>query len=153
MSYAKLCITVPFLHSSVSPGKPLLVLALLLFPAKNLIDRSVGERGDEQVAVRAGQNVRSDSEASAKQQAFAFRDVPFVVIVGNPVLQPRIAEDEVEAVIAQLEAEQVAPQQEVPSAPYNQVALELVAELVPDHKAEAGRGDLELPGQQRLRIP
>ena len=37
-----------------------------------------------------------------------------VEVVGHAVPQPRIAEDEVEAVIAQLEAEQVATQQEVP---------------------------------------
>ena len=61
----------------------LLVLGSLLVPAKNLIDRSVGERGDKQVAVGAGPNVRGDSEAFSKQQAFALRDVPFIVIVGN----------------------------------------------------------------------
>ena len=52
------------------------------------------------MAVGAGPNVRGDSEAFSKQQAFALRDVPFVVIVGNSVRQSRISEDEVEAVIA-----------------------------------------------------
>jgi len=49
------------------------------------------------VAVGAGLNVCSDSEAPAKQKAFALGNIPLIEVVGHAVPQPRIAEDEVEA--------------------------------------------------------
>jgi len=53
-----------------------------------------------------------DTEVSAEQQAFAFRDVELAHIVGDMVRESRIIERDVRAICRQLEAEQVAALQE-----------------------------------------
>ena len=49
-----------------------------LLPPKNLVDRAVRERDNEQVAVRAGLDVGGDAEVPPEQQALALHHRPLV---------------------------------------------------------------------------
>src|SRR6266536_3378041 len=47
----------------------------ILLRSKNLVDRAVRERDDEEISVRSSVNVGADAEVSSKQQAFTLGDV------------------------------------------------------------------------------
>src|SRR6266511_5616902 len=105
-----------------------LVLPLRLAGPGDLVDRAVGDRGDEQVAVRSRLDIRRDAEVPADQQALALREVVLRVVVGDPVLQAWIVDGDLLAVARQVEPEQVSAGRQRGRRPDEQVALELRAE-------------------------
>ena len=53
----------------------------------DLVDRACLVRQEEEVAVRAGQDLRDDPEVAAEEQALALDEVPLVDVVGDQVVR------------------------------------------------------------------
>jgi hypothetical protein len=53
--------------------------------SEDLVNRSMAERNNEQIAIRPGMNISADTEASAKQQALALRDLKLRQVIRHTV--------------------------------------------------------------------
>src|SRR5688572_29419194 len=71
-------------------------------PSKDLVNRAVGQRDDEEVAIGAGVDVGADAEAGSKEQAFTFGDLELRQIVGYAVVEPGIRDLDLAAVAVAL---------------------------------------------------
>src|SRR6266496_604320 len=118
-------------------------------PAGDLVDRALVQRDEEQVAVRRGLDVGDDPEVRADEQAFALGEVELVVVVGDPVGQPRVVDADLPAVPGQVEVEQVPAGEEGAGGADEQVPVELGSQPAAGDEADGARGDLEPPAELR----
>src|SRR5688572_19051805 len=84
---------------SLSCGLPLL--------RENLEDRAFRQRYNEQVAVRAGLDVRHDTKIAADEQRFALGNLVLGQVVGHSVRQSWVVNAHGSAVSGDVEVEQV----------------------------------------------
>src|SRR5262249_51466031 len=75
--------------------------------AEDLVHRPVCEGDHVQVAVGPGLDVGADAKVSAEFQTLTLVDVMLVEVIRHTILEPGIAKDEVLAIAAQPEAEQM----------------------------------------------
>jgi hypothetical protein len=79
----------------------------------DLVDRACLVRQEEEVAVRPGEDLDEDPEVPADEQALALDDVPRVGVVGDEVLEPRVADLDARPISGEVEVEEVAALEEV----------------------------------------
>ena len=130
--------------------------------SKNLVDRSVRERDDEEVSVRSSLKVGRDAEVPAEQQALALDDglgvrhgvvrSRLVEVVGDPVIQPGIIHPDLPAVTGQVEVPQEAPFEERPGGTHEEIPVVLRTYPAAVHEANARRGHLKLPAKLRVAV-
>src|SRR5919106_6612814 len=111
--------------------------------SKNLVDRAVRERHDEQIAVRAGLDVGADAEVSPKQQAFALGDVELVEVVGDAIFQSWIVDGDLTTVAGEIEVEQLSSQESGPRRAENHVTFILRPERAAPDESKTRRCDLK----------
>ena len=58
----------------------------------DLVDRACLIGQQEEIAVRAGEDLGDDPEVPAEEQALALDEVPLVDVVGDQVVQVRVAD-------------------------------------------------------------
>src|SRR5688572_14030028 len=71
-------------------------------------DRALGQRDDVEPPVGTGLDIRADTEVAPEEQALALGDLPLVEVVGDAVLEARVVDGHAGAVVAELDAEEVA---------------------------------------------
>src|SRR4029453_5090052 len=75
-----------------------------------------------------------------------------VVVVGDPVLEPRIVDGDLSAVPSQVETPDAPVLEERPRWPYEEIAAILRSEGGAVQKADSGRRDLELPTELGVAV-
>src|SRR5262249_3594310 len=139
--------------SECHDGCPSVVAAAELFAsAEDFEDSTLRQRDHEQVAVGSRLDIRRDSKALAEQQALALGEIPLVEVVRHPVLQPRIAEDQIHSALVEFQPEQVTIEQLRRGTAQNGISIELFSQRFAPDKAEARRGDFVFPSQQRIGV-
>src|SRR6266480_7896873 len=124
----------------------------ILLRSKNLVDRAVRERDDEEISVGSSVNVGADAEVSSKQQAFTLGDVELVEVVGDAIFQSWIIDGDVPAVAGEIEAEQGPSLDGGPGRTHEEVTVVLRTYPTAVHEANACRGHLELPAELRVAV-
>jgi hypothetical protein len=120
--------------------------------SKNLVDRAVRERDDEEVSVRSSVNVGADAEASPKQQAFTLGDVELEKVVGDAIFQSWIIDGDLTTVAGEIEAEQGSSLEEVPRRADNHVTLILRPERAAADESKACRCDFKFPTELGVAV-
>jgi hypothetical protein len=119
---------------------------------KNLVDRAVRERDDEEISVRSSVNVSANAEASPKQQAFTLGDVELGEVVGDAIFQPWIIDGDLTTVAGEIEVEQGSSLEEVPRCADNHVTLILRPERAAADESKARRCDFKFPTELGVAV-
>ncbi len=124
----------------------------ILLRSKNLVDRAVRERDDEEISVRSSVNVGADAEVSSKQQAFTLGDVELEQVVGDAIFQSWIINRDLTAVAGEIEPEQISSQEGGPRRAENHVTLILRPEGAAADESKPRRCDFKLPAKVRVAV-
>src|SRR5207302_7102189 len=118
----------------------------------NFVHRAISKRDYEHISVWCGFDVGSNSEVAANQKTLTFRDVEFVEVVSDQIVQTRISERIMQTIGCELEAKQKTAVKKSTRRANEHIAFELRAYAAPINKSERRSGNGILPTEFRFVI-
>ena len=92
---------------------------------EDLVNRSIRERDDEQIAIRSALDICDDTKIASNEKAFTFCDLMLGKVICHSVLKARVIHSDLSSITCQIKMEQIASFQKRCGRSHEEIILEL----------------------------